>query len=96
MAKAPPKSLRITQGLCIWTAISTYVGKTHTHGRTRDPGYDLHVPWEREEEERRVYTTTVVCWKREWIGSGGKKSVCLGAADGHVVDGRDRSRLKGT
>lgn len=43
-----------------------------------------------------MYTTTVVCWKREWIGSGGKKSVCLGAADGHVVDGRDRSRLKGT
>jgi hypothetical protein len=43
------------------------------------------------EGKGRVYTT-VECWKREWIG--GKKSVCLGVADGHVVVGRDRSRCR--
>jgi hypothetical protein len=30
MAKAPPKSLRITHGLCFWTAISLYVGNVKT------------------------------------------------------------------
>ena len=91
MAKAPPKSLRITHGLRIWTVISIYVGMTHTHGRTRDPGYDLHVPWERGEGGR-VYTTVVGVPEREWIG--GKEICSLGAADGHVVDGRDRFRVE--
>ena len=48
MAKAPPKSLRITHGLC---TISIYGGIQNIKGRTRDPGYDLRVPW---EKERRV------------------------------------------
>ena len=55
---------------------------THTDGRTRDPGYDLHVPWERGEGEG-MSVHNGGCWKREWIG--GKEICSLGAADGHVM-----------
>lgn len=57
---------------------------THTHGRTRDPGYDLHVPWEIREGES-VYNNGCCgeCWKREWIG--GKEIYSLGAAHNHVM-----------
>lgn len=53
MAKAPPKSLRITHGLC---AISIYAGIQNTKWRTRDPGYGLRVPWDKDRKgERGVY-----------------------------------------
>jgi hypothetical protein len=74
MAKAPPKSLRITHGLRIWTVISIYAEMTHTHGRTRDPVYDLHVPWDRGEGEEESVYNGGGCAGRE-SGSGGKKSV---------------------
>jgi hypothetical protein len=45
MAKAPPKSLRITQGLYMRGQRICHE-RENTSARTRDPWYDLHVPWE--------------------------------------------------
>ena len=98
MAKAPPKSLRITHGLRIWAVISIHVEMAHTHGLTRDPVYDLHVPWERREGKRRVYIT-VVGVLEERVDRGERNLFLRGGRctrDVHVAAGHDRFALNGT
>lgn len=56
MAKAPPKSLRITHGLR--TAVNIRDKDSNTEKCTRDPGYDLRAPWKVSKNKggkRRVY-----------------------------------------
>ena len=59
---------------------------THTYERTRDPGYDLHVPWERWEGDSVYNGGAEECVDEvdERVDRG--KEICsLGAADGHVM-----------
>ena len=98
MAKAPPKSLRMTHGLCLGFAINLWEEGANTKKmRTKDPGCDLRVPWGKGSNNKRWKSekkgVSMTRWLYSTMTSESEKAkpaeiFRLGPAYDHVDEGR--------